>query len=527
MAVPPRRAGASGLALEDPACAGPVVRPGELEIKQAGGLVLDPMSRVPATCRRASGASRAVRHPKNMSLLKQLCGRLWQSAVAWSWGMNVLRLASGVVVLPLLIAKLPKPDYDMYFVFLSLAALVPILDLGFGVSIGRAVSYAMGGAKELKPQGYVPEQNASAPNYTLLWQLLHTTRQLYRVLSLATLGLLGAFGSAVVARAVPETSAPPVTWAAWVLTLASVLWDIYAGWWNVFLRNMNQVLLGTRFGAATYALRIVLSCVLLLLGGGLLSVPVAGLVSNVLLRLLSRRAVLQHLGTCPTALDRLQVRKLLATLWPNSWRLGLQFLSGYLAGQANTLICLPILGLAASGTYGFSAQLISMSSGMAQVWTLVKWPLIGQLRIRQDHAGLRRLIWPRIWLQYLTYLVLAAASVLIVPALLRWAHSEKTLLPPLWLGLLALIGLLEMNYSFWGTLISTENRTPFVWPIIVSNFASFLLVLLLLHTTGLGLRAVVLAPLLVGSLCNYWKWPREGARSIGTSWLRFLLRPPA
>jgi hypothetical protein len=308
--------------------------------------------------------------------------------------------------------------------------------------------------------------------------------------------------------------------------LVSSLWEIYAGWWNVFLRNMNQVLLGTQMGVVTLTLRIALACGLLVLGAGLLSVPVAILVSSCLLRTLSRRAVLRLLGQCPADLDLHQVRQHLAVLWPNSWRIGLQFLSSYLAGQANALICLPILGLAASGTYGFSIQLIAMSSGMAQVWTVVKWPLIGQLRIKQDNAGLQRLVWPRIWLQYLTHWLLAAAAILIVPWLLQWIHSEKALLPPLWLGLLALAGFLEMNYSFWGTLISTENRTPFVWPIILSNFASFLLVLALLHTTDLGIRTFVLAPLIIGLLFNYWKWPLEGARSIGTSWLRFLLKRP-
>ena len=440
--------------------------------------------------------------------------------------MNAVRLTSGVVVLPLLIVKLSKPDYDMYFVFLSLAALVPILDLGFAVSIGRAVSYAMGGARELKAQGFVPQPDVSGPNYVLLWQLLHTTRQLYRILSVVTLLLLGAFGTFMVAKAVPETSSQTITWIAWGLTLASVLWDIYAGWWNVFLRNMNQVLVGTQLGAMTHALRIALACGLLLLGAGLMSVPVASLFSSFLLRLLSRRVVLRHLGGRPAGLDMRSAKPLLATLWPNSWRVGLQFLSGFLAGQANTLICLPILGLAASGTYGFSAQLILMSSGMSQVWTLVKWPLIGQLRIKQDQAALRKLLWPRVWLQYLTYGTLVLTAIVLVPALLRWHQSEKSLLPPLWLGLFALNGLLEMNYSFWGTLISTENRTPFVWPIIISNFASFLVVLLLLHTTKLGLGAFVLSPLAVGCLYNHWKWPREGARSIGVSWLAFLLKRP-
>lgn len=459
-----------------------------------------------------------------MGSLKLVCCRLSQSAVAWSWIMNGLRLTAGIVVLPLLATQLAKPDFDMYFVFLSLAALVPILDLGFAVSIGRAVSYAMGGATELKAQGFVPQESASGPNHVLLWKLLHTTRQLYRLLSLGTLVLLGSFGTLMVAKAVPETTQPTLTWAAWGLTLGAVLWEIYSGWWNVFLRNMNQVLASTQQLALAQAVKITFSCLLLLAGAGLLSVPIATLVSSFLQRYLARRLVRRLLGTTAPEVAAGEARALVATLWPNSWRIGLQFLSGYLAGHANTLLCLPLLGLAAGGTYGFSLQLIVICSSMAQVWTLVKWPLIGQLRIKQDHAALRRLIWPRVWLQYLTYAALALGVVIVVPALLEWRGSEKTLLPPLWLALLALHGFLEMNYVFWGTLISTENRTPFTWPIIISNLVSFVLVLTLLKTTSLGLGALVMSPLLVNSLYNHWKWPREGARSIHTTWWRFLSR---
>ncbi len=461
-----------------------------------------------------------------MPSLKQVLRRLHQSAVAWSWIMNGLRLTAGVIVLPLLATKLAKPDFDMYFVFLSLAALVPILDLGFAVSIGRAVSYAMGGATELKAQGFVPQQNATGPNHPMLWRLLYTTRRLYRLLSAGTLVLLGSLGTLLVAKAVPETTSPVITWTAWGLTLTSVLWEIYTGWWNVFLRNMNQVLASTQQLALAQAVKITLSIVLLLAGGGLLSVPIATLASSFLQRALARRCVRRLLGPGDTAVTAAEVKTTVATLWPNSWRIGLQLFSGYLAGQANTLICLPLLGLSAGGTYGFSLTLIFICSSMAQVWTLVKWPLIGQLRIKQDHAALRRLIWPRVWLQYLTYVGLALAVVLAVPALLAWRGSEKTLLPPLWLGLLAVQGFLEMNYVFWGTLISTENRTPFTWPIIITNLSSFLLVLTLLQTTSLGLGALVLAPLLGNTLYNHWKWPREGARSIGSTWWRFLLSRP-
>jgi O-antigen/teichoic acid export membrane protein len=295
--------------------------------------------------------------------------------------------------------------------------------------------------------------------------------------------------------------------------LVASVWEIYAGWWNVYLRGMDAVLLSARQSALAQVLKLVIACALLPLGGGLLSVPIATLVAYVVQRSLSRREVLRRLGHPQAQHIQLAANKLFATLWPNSWRIGVQFLSNYFASYANTLIAGAVFGLGASGRYGFSLQLVSIASGMAAVWTAVKWPAIGKAQITRDYATMRRLLWPRVWLQCLTYMALALGVVVVLPALLDWAKSDKNLLPTPWLALLMLAGFLELHFSMWGTLISTENRTPFVWPIVITNFASFLLVLALLRFTQLGLGAFVVAPIVTGWCCNYWRWPMEGARS--------------
>src|ERR1043166_790155 len=84
--------------------------------------------------------------------------RLWSSAVVWSWGMNLLRLASGILLLPLLLRLLPTADLGFYYVLLSLQAIVPLLDFGIAVSVDRSVSYAMGGATQLTAHGLHPEE---------------------------------------------------------------------------------------------------------------------------------------------------------------------------------------------------------------------------------------------------------------------------------------------------------------------------------------------------------------------------------
>ncbi len=455
--------------------------------------------------------------------LAKIARRLYGSSVAWFWFFNVLRLASGVLLLPLLIKLLPKPDFGMYYVFLSLAAVVPMLDFGFSVSIGRAVSYAMGGALELKPEGYVPAQHAGSPNYKLLWELLHTARTLYKWLSLAAFVFLAGFGTYMVQVRVSETTMPAVTWIAWGVTLVSAAWELYAGWWNVFLRSMNKVTLSAQLGTLAYGVKLGLACLLLLLGGGLLSVPIAGFVSSLLQRQLSRRSCLALLSAPPDSTDSTNVKKLLAILWPNTWRLGLQFLSTYLGSNANMLICQTAFGLAASAEYGLSLQLISISSSMAMVWTTVKWPLVGQYRTREDYAALQRILRPRLWLQFLTYTALAAGVIIFIPWALRELGSNKTILPRLWMILLALNALLEMNFSFWTTLISTENKMPFVFPTVVTNICSLGLALALVALTQLGLASLVVAPLLAGSAFNYWFWTIKGPKSIRTQFLEFML----
>jgi hypothetical protein len=455
-----------------------------------------------------------------------LLDRLRHSTVVWSWFYNGARLASGLLLLPLVLHKLPTAELGMYYVFLSLVALVPLVDFGFGPTIGRFVSYAMGGAEAIQPQGIAKPGKSSAPNYDLLWQLLFTTRRLYGVLLLVLLVVLGVWGTYVVELRIQETASPALTRLAWGVTFLSALFDIYSGWWGVYLSNMNQVLAATRIGLLSMVVRLLIASALLLCGGGLLSLPLGNFCGSLLGRALTRRRCLRLLAGHPQP-KAVKLKENLSILWPNSWRAGVYFISGYLLVNANTAVCLRVLGLAANAQYGLSVQLAGIAASMAAVWTSVKWPLIGQYLARHDVAAIQRLLQPRIWLQIATFLLMAGALIVCGPFLLQHFGSHKTMLPAGWLTLLLLNSLLETQFSLWTTLIFAQNRTPFLWPAIASNVLSLTLSLTLIHFTSLGLGALVLAPLSAGCLFNYWYWPHYGAGSLGTGLLRFLFTQPA
>ena len=146
--------------------------------------------------------------PNQLTQPSAIFRRLHNSAVGWSWFFNGLRLASGVLLLPLVLHKLPEAEFGMYYVFGTLIAIVPLVDFGFGPTIGRFISYAMGGAESIQAQGVAKPGKSGSPNYDLLWQLLFTTRKLYRYLTLVLLVVLGTWGTYMVELRIHETAAP-------------------------------------------------------------------------------------------------------------------------------------------------------------------------------------------------------------------------------------------------------------------------------------------------------------------------------
>ncbi len=447
--------------------------------------------------------------------------------MVWSWLFNCLRLASGLMLLPLLLHSLSDADLGMYYVFLNLVALLPVVDASLSLTVSRCVSYAMAGATTLRPQGIDLSTQGDAPNRELLWRLLSGTRAFYRLLALAVLCVLGIVGTGVVAVRIQETSMPGLSWLAWGITLLAATWEIYSSWANVFLQGMNEVVLGSRLSALAYSVRLLAACGFLLSGGGLLSVPLASLISSALQRFLARRAVLRLMGNRAPSDSSRRDESLLSVIWPNSWRVGLKLLAMYISANAVSFLCLKTLGLAVFGQFGLSLQVLTIIQGISAVWTLVKWPIVGQLRARQQMDRIRDLLWPRVWLQSLTFFLLAAIALGAGPRLLSIWGGGKSMLPFGWLSLLTLYLFLEMQFAFWTHLLTTENRVPSLWGTLVTYPLGVGLVWLLYEATHLGIGAFVLGPLLAGSFFNYWYWPIAGAKSLQTNWVKFVFMRPA
>jgi hypothetical protein len=463
----------------------------------------------------------------NGQSVRKLIIRVWNTALFWTWVVNGLRLASSVIVFPLLFRVLSEADLSMYWQFVFLGGFGYALDTMFSNTIVRYVAYATRGATTIQSIGLAQEMPVGGkPNFVLLGQLFSATKLLYRIICLGILTLLGIGGTLVIHRLAMQTSNPTITWTAWAITVVGSCIELYSGYWIVFLRGMNEVVLSSRLFSAIFALRLVLSVILLLRHFGLLAVPIATLIVGIVQRLIARRFISRAVPK-EFRRDSSRDRELVARIWPTSWRMGVVGLSMNVMLVAFGAIIPATLGATLAYRYQFSQQvMLNICIGMAAVWTYVKWPLVVQLRVAHDFAGLRKLLWPRIWLQNATLLTLSTLAIVLGPSILHIIAPSKELLSRFWLILLAVQGVLDMQYSFWTTLLTSENRIPSMWAAMITNLAAIVVAYVLVKTTDLGLGSFVIAPFFCGLCFNYWYWPKVGARVLGTTWFAYMFRKP-
>ena len=78
---------------------------------------------------------------------------------------------------------------------------------------------------------------------------------------------------------------------------------------------------------------------------------------------------------------------------------------------------------------------------------------------------------------------------------------------------------LELNHSECASVISTDNRVPYVVPSLVSGGVIVAMTFVVLRFTTLGLLGVVLVQGVVQAAYNNWRWPlwvfRELDMSVG------------
>ena len=436
----------------------------------------------------------------------------------WNMAATVLRIASGVIVLPLVIRLLPPEEVGLWSIFLSVGALGYLLDFGFGQTFTRNTAYVFSGVEELKPEGYVSVREGSAVNYALLGGLIAAMRSFYRRMALGLLILLLSGGTLYLRAVLRDYQGDHATiYMAWVLYGFLVSYQLMTLYYDALLmgrgyvRRMKQVVILAQLA------QIVVVSIALLSGLGLLSMVLGQIVSVVLNRILA------HLVFFDVPLQRslqgkaLPVSHILPVITTNAVKVGITSLGAFLVNRSAVFIGSLYLPLSAIGSFGITKQMTDLLAGVSLIWFSTFYPNMIALRVRDDFLSMKRLyIKSRIF--FIGFFALGSCVLLLLgnPVLVLLGGHTLFLDMPLFV-LLLLVVFLENQHAMAGGVLLTENKVPYFRAAIVSGLMTLGLLFVFLEWTTLGLAGMILAPGFSQAVYQNWKWPLQVKRELKIS----------
>ena len=439
-----------------------------------------------------------------------LISRVWGSAVAWSMGPILMRVAAFVFVMTYALRTISRENIGLWYGMISLTALVGCIELGFATTIARFAAYYRAGARSVPPLGLHQDGvRVSDPNLPALRGIIAEARRIYLVLALVF--LIVCIAAAMAWSALLPDAHPLDARAAGALGLliAGGAFNLTAQYWPPLLNGLGEVRTYNVYQTIGQVAGYVLAMAGLWAGGGLVALAVGQVVQGLVWRWLSRRKVASMLVTPRDdgAVEPMNWR----ILWPMTWRSGV--------GMAASQLVLPVLPLMVShfslletASFGFSLQVALLLHLFSSSWMAAIWPHLSALRVRGEMASVHLLAARRIAMSVATFVVAATIIPFVAPVALEWIHSKTPFLPTgLW-ALLAIATLADMIVGAHIVLLQTGNRTPYMSAIVATGLLNVGLAVFLgprFATQGILLGAIT-AQLLIAA----WWIPRRAWRDL-------------
>ncbi|MDD3321947.1 MAG: O-unit flippase-like protein [Paludibacter sp.] len=436
--------------------------------------------------------------------------KIGRKDIFWNYMATFMRIASGIIILPLVLKMLPTEEYGLWSIFLTISSLITLLDFGFSNSFSRNIVYVFSGVTELKAKGYVAVELKDSPiDYSLLKSVITAMKRYYGAMSLIFL-VIFIVASPVYMNSVLQkySGDKQEIWIAWFTYGVIVAYEFYTYYYNSLLTGRGLIKRNMQIIIISQSVRILVSVICLLLKMGIISMIIGMFFGDIVNRTLSYysfydkkiKAQIKEAIVMPV----MEVMKIMA---PNAFKIGLTTLGYFALTQAILLISPFYLTLSEVAEYGISKQLVSLILSIGGTWFGTFYPQLTQYRIRDENENVKRLYVKGILTVAIVFIVAGTGLLWFGNSILEMIHS-KTFLLNNWILLAMLIfSFFEACQSISTSTLLTKNEVPFFKSVLISGGASLLLLFILFNFTNLGVWSMVLAPGIVLSLYHNWKWP--------------------
>lgn len=381
--------------------------------------------------------------------MKRYFHRFWHSPTFTSWASLLVRFASVVILLPVVLVRFSPEEVAVWQLFSALFVLSLLLDYGLAPNFSRLLSYARAG-RALEDMARVSGQSevgsaspAAARDRVLAGQAVFATmRWLYPRLALVVFLLLGVFGTWSLVKPIGQLPLPQSAWIAWALVLATMLIAVAGGCYGAALQGMNHIAPMRRWDIAFGSAQVASSVLVLSLGGGLLALVATYQVWAVL-SVLRNRALLKSLNGELFDSPATKHSQVIRAGGQSTWRTlvsvlsshGVIQLSGVFYGQA-----IPATELA---SYLLALRLITVVSQFSQAPFYTKLPQLTALHAAGQKSEVLVMAGRGMRIAHWVFLAGALAAAFGAPLFLTQLHSKTSFATPMVFAVMALAFFVE------------------------------------------------------------------------------------
>lgn len=446
--------------------------------------------------------------------------------IIWSYCAHAFSIASGILLLPLILHKLSPNEIGMNYLMLTVGSMVSLFDFGFAPQFGRNITYIFSGAQNLRKEGIdIIEGEKKQINYRLLATMIHTAKFVYRKLALFVLVLMLTVGSFYIYKVTSGFTNVHNAFIIWFVYSVSIFFNIYYTYYNSLLTGKGLITEAKKAMVYTKLAYIIMAIIFLVSGIGLLGVALANLLAPFVERYISYHYF--YSKKIQTEINSFEITKkekieLFEIIWYNAKKLGFVFIGLYAITKFSMFIAGLYLPLTVVASYGLMMQFVGIIYGISMTLFGIYNPRLSSLRVEGNKVMLLKDFAFSMGAYYLLFFILGGVLVLFGPWILSFIKAN-TVLPVRGIVIIYLIiMLLEGNHSCFTTLFVIGNKVPFMWIYLLTGSLIALGSYISLVYTGLGILGLVLVQGIVQLAYNNWKWPLDICKEFKISYISFL-----
>lgn len=435
-----------------------------------------------------------------------------KSDVLWSYAGTVASMASGFVLLPLLVSYLTNEQLGLWYVFLALSNFAQLFEFGFNPTFARNIVYCISGARTLSKEGCAQRSVQDGIDFDLLKRVIVSSKWIYGILATVVLIACATLGTLYI-DSITSAMKGVDHWVSWGLFCVAIFINLYYLYSLSLLRGLGDVAGENRARFFSRVLYVLICGVTLIAGFGLIGASVGFLVSGISLRILAyveyrkHREIVRGLKNVSARPSKREIVDTLSTVWHIAWQDGLVQFANYASTQAMSLICSACFGVGQTGSYSVCLQLTNALYNFAGTYNRSCFPMYQSSYANADTERMREIVAKGVSSYLGLYIIGVLGLALVVIPLVMAVRPSLGIDYGLFF-LLAMYMLLYQQHSTFCSYIVSTNRIPYRNSFVITSAVGVLLTFLLAEFTDFGAYALVLGQALPQLAYNNWRWPK-------------------